>query len=414
MKKNIFILFALLASFLPVHAENGVKVGKTYIPQGGIGTIEIELINDDYEFTAFDITLSLPEGLSFVLNDKGNPTAAKTSRINDESFTVSTAMQTEQAAKFICYSNLKLPFAETSGTILKVYVEADAELAIGAELTATLGNLTFTTTGVKEVRFDDATFGIEIAENRILLDELSTTMPEAAEDVNVRVNRTIKANEWSTLVLPFAMTTEQVKAAFGDDVKLENFTGVETEVDADENIVGLTVNFEAASAIQANHPYLIKISSAVSEFTVDGVDIEPEEEASTDCDELRLGSGTKKDPYRYLYNSFIGTYVAATEIPKDCLFLSGNNFWYSTGTINMKGFRAYFDFYDILAEIENAEAKIRFVVDAEVTAIGGVASEGETSSGVYTLQGIALGDIKDVESLPTGVYIMDGKKVSVK
>lgn len=64
--------------------------------------------------------------------------------------------------------------------------------------------------------------------------------------------------------------------------------------------------------------------------------------------------------------------------------------------------------------VENAEARIRFVVDAEATGIEGVASEGETGSGVYTLQGVALGGIKDVESLPRGVYIMDGKKVSVK
>lgn len=64
--------------------------------------------------------------------------------------------------------------------------------------------------------------------------------------------------------------------------------------------------------------------------------------------------------------------------------------------------------------VENAEARIRFVVDAEATAIKGVASEGETGSGVYTLQGVALGGIKDVENLPRGVYILDGKKVSVK
>ncbi|MBR2631035.1 MAG: hypothetical protein IKD25_05860, partial [Bacteroidaceae bacterium] len=282
MKKNIFILFALLASFLPVHAENGVKVGKTYIPQGGIGTIDIELVNDDYELTAFDITLTLPEGLSFVLNDKGIPTSAKTGRMNDESFTVSSAMQTERAAKFICYSNLKLPFADTSGTLLKVYVKADAELAIGTELTAALSEIEFTTTSSEAILFDNATFDIEIAENRVLLDELSTTMPEAAEGVNVRVNRTLAANVWNTLVLPFDMTAEQVKAAFGNDVQLADFTGVDTEADADENIVGMTVNFQAITAIEANHPCLIKVSEAMNSFTVDGVDVEAEDEPSVD------------------------------------------------------------------------------------------------------------------------------------
>ena len=109
-----------------------------------------------------------------------------------------------------------------------------------------------------------------------------------------------------------------------------------------------------------------------------------------------------------------GTYVAETEVPEYNLFLSSNKFWYSKGTTKTKAFRAYFEFYDVLTEVEEAEAKIRFVVDAEATAIEGVESEGETGSGVYTLQGVALGGIKDVENLPRGVYIMDGKKVSVK
>lgn len=409
MKKNIFILFALLASFLPVHAENGVKVGKTYIPQGGIGTIDIELVNDDYELTAFDITLTLPEGLSFVLNDKGIPTSAKTGRMNDESFMVSSAMQTEQSARFTCLSSLKLPFAETSGTLLKVYVEADAELAIGTELVAAeLSNLTFTTTDVKEVRFEDVAFNIEIVENRILLDELSTTMPEAAEGVNVRVKRTIKANEWSTLVLPFAMTAEQVKSAFGNDVQLADFTGVETEEDQDENIVGLTVNFNDVSAIEANHPYLIKVSSAISEFTVDGVNIQPEDEPTVNKDPMKMGS------LRF-YNSFVGTYVANTEVGEYCLFLNGNKFWYSTGTTKMKAYRAYFSFYTVLSEVDSsAEANIRYVIADEVTAIEGISVNGEERQGVYTLQGVSLGENVDVENLPKGVYVVNGKKVIAK
>ena len=411
MKKNIFILFALLASFLPVHAENGVKVGKTYIPQGGIGTIDIELVNDDYELTAFDITLTLPEGLSFVLNDKGIPTSAKTGRMNDESFTVSSAMQTERAAKFICYSNLKLPFADTSGTLLKVYVKADAELAIGTELTAALSKIEFTTTSTEAILFNNATFDIEIAENRVLLDELSTAMPEAAEGVNVRVNRTIKANEWSTLVLPFAMTEEQVKSAFGDDVQLADFTGVDTEADADENIVGMTVNFQAITAIEANHPCLIKVSEAMNSFTVDGVDVEAEDEPSVDRDEIVVKVGGKK---YYYYNSFVGTYVENTEVPELSLFLNGNKFWYSTGATKMKAFRAYFSFYDVLTEVLEAESKIRFVVDDEVTSIDGIPSAADKMGAVYNLNGQLIGSDVDVNSLPAGIYIKDGQKIVVK
>ena len=47
----------------------------------------------------------------------------------------------------------------------------------------------------------------------------------------VRVKRTINANEWSTICLPFAITAEQVKGVFGDDVQLGDFTGAVYELE---------------------------------------------------------------------------------------------------------------------------------------------------------------------------------------
>ena len=74
----------------------------------------------------------------------------------------------------------------------------------------------------------------------------------------------------------------QVKAAFGDDVVLGYFTGTDPEFDESDNLTGIKANFSAASAIEANHQYIIMVSSAIEEFTVDGVDIEPDEdEAAT-------------------------------------------------------------------------------------------------------------------------------------
>ena len=49
----------------------------------------------------------------------------------------------------------------------------------------------------------------------------------------------------------------------------------------------------------------------------------------------------------------------------------------------------------------------------EATGIVDVESEKRIADGVYTLQGVALGQ-KDVQSLPKGIYIVNGKKVSVK
>ena len=149
------------------------------------------------------------------------------------------------------------------------------------------------------------------------------------------------------------------------------------------------------------------MKDAISEFTVDGVDIEVEEEPSVDKDEYRTGSGTKKDPYVYHYNSFVGTYVADTEVPELALFLNDNKFYYSTGATKMKAFRGYFDFYDVLTEVENAEARISFVIDEDwMTGISDVKREDDSL--YYNLKGMR------VAKPGKGLYIVNGKKMVIK
>lgn len=213
---------------------------------------------------------------------------------------------------------------------------------------------------------DDVTFKVKVVNaHTVVLDELSTTAPENATGVNVTVKRTIKADEWSTICLPFAMTNAQLKTAFGDDVKLAEFDGTVPVYDGD-NCTDIQVSFTEATAIEANHPYAIKVTSPITSFTVENVSIEVEDEPSVDKDELKQKIGGK---WYYFYNSFKGTYVAQTEVPENCLFLSENKFWYSTGLTKMKGFRGYFEFLDILSDVENASARISFNFDNETTGI---------------------------------------------
>ncbi len=253
-------------------------------------------------------------------------------------------------------------------------------------------------------------------DSRTVLDETSTVMPEAATGVDVRVRRTLTADVWNTIVLPFSMTSQQMAEAFGDGVQLADFTGCEATYDNedDEYASAIKVNFSDVSVIEANHPYIIKVKEPISEFTVDGVDINPEEDLSVNRDEYRTGSGTKKDPYVYHYNSFVGTYIANTDVPEQTIFLNGNKFWYSTGLTKMKAYRAYFDFYDVLADVEGAESKISFVVDGEATDIMGISAPRYVEGDVYNVQGLHVGKDVDMNRLPKGIYIVNGKKYSVK
>lgn len=281
----------------------------------------------------------------------------------------------------------------------------DPNLTTG-EYDVTISNFAFVD-GTNYTYLPDVTFKVKVVSvHTVELDELATTAPAAATGVNVKVKRTIKANEWSTICLPFAMTETQVKAAFGDDVVLKDFNGIESTSEGDD-IVGIEVKFNTATAIEANHPYLIKVSNPISYengFTVEAVNIEPSEELSVDKDETKYKIGGK---WYYFYNSFVGTYVANTTVPENGLFLSGNQFWYSNGNTKMKAFRGYFNFMDVLSEVANASTRIGFNFD-ETTGIKEVHGNANVE-GTYDLQGR-----KVEEPTNKGLYIVNGHKVVIK
>lgn len=247
-----------------------------------------------------------------------------------------------------------------------------------------------------------ATFNVVVVSaHTVVLDENSTTAPEAAEGVNARVLRTISADIWSTICLPFAMTAEQVKAAFGDDVQIADFKSWEaTDWDDDDNTTAIQVKFTDVSTIEANRPYIIKVSQPITEFTVDGVDIDAEDEPSVTVGRMNRGT----------FGSFTGTYVPIT-IEEECLFLNSSKFWYSTGSSTMKGFRAYFWFQDVIADYTSeagSGARISFSFDDATGINASLRSNGQSNADVYNLQG------QRVTKPGKGLFIKNGKKVIVK
>ena len=403
MKKKIFLMITLLVGIVSAQATNDVVVGDVTIPQGGSGVVNIELNNNDDEFTAYQFRLILPEGLNFVADKKGNPSFVAGDRYDDHSISSSTL------GVFSCISTTLAPISGTSGSLLSVDVTASADVAVGTKLNVTLGEIECTTSGTspKAVKFEDVTFTVTIgdpADTHVVLDETSTTAPVASGGaVDIMVKRTIKANEWSTLVLPFNMTEAQLKEALGSDVKLAEFEDYEAEYTGDD-VTGLTVNFVATNlsdGFYANYPYLVKTSKDITEFFVTAT-IDPDEE-----DAVAEFTNGKTGPKKEVYGSLIGTYHAGDAIPNNGLFLSGNKFWYSAGATKIKAFRAYFMLNEVLSGV--AEAKVRFMVDEDAAAIEGITPDME--NGVwYTLDG------RQLNGKPTekGVYIVDGKKVLIK
>lgn len=249
------------------------------------------------------------------------------------------------------------------------------------------------------------------------LDENSMEVPTAADYVNITVNRTLIANEWNTICLPFAMTISQLTDAFGEDVQLGEFDGCEIEEDLDAGVKTIKVGFSDAAALEANHPYIIKVGEDVTSFTVNNVNVVPSDNPVLNRDELVIDDC---DGTVTLYNQFVGTYVANTIVPAGAYFLSGNKFYRSKGKTPMGAFRGYFVFNNTTGNNGNSEAKI-FLTFNEDGVFSGIecleqeVSKPFTSSSyeIYTLDGRRVTSFNG-NLLSKGIYIINGKKTIVK
>ncbi|MBR7171750.1 MAG: hypothetical protein IKD19_06045 [Prevotella sp.] len=255
------------------------------------------------------------------------------------------------------------------------------------------------------VEVESCTFDIVVtapADPWVTLDENSTTLPEASDgETEIKVKRTLKANQWNTICFPFAMTEAQVYEAFGEDVQVAEFI----EYESTDDLTSINVIFDEAllaeDGLMANYPYIIKTSKNITEFMVTSV-IEPDEENAV-AEFTNGRAGSRKE----VYGTFYGTLKAGGKVPANCLFLNGGDFWYSTGQSNIKAFRGYFEFVDVLASLETAESNVKLVFRGETTGIKDVTVE-TANDDMYDLQG------RRIVNPDKGVYIKNGKKVVIK
>ncbi len=403
-KKLLFTACAWLMCLGHALADEFV-INDVTIPQGGTADLTVGFnFTTTTDKVGFTFALGLPEGITLVKDVDGDPVYEK----DETSISKLNIAFADNGNGGIAGqpSNENATIKGTSGTLLTLQLTADASLTAGSTHTVNVTKATFQQRvdgSVTDITIPDFTFTVTISEpadSRIVLDETSTTAPEAATGVDVCVKRTINANEWSTICLPFAMTAEQIQTAFGDDVTVELADAVsyETTEDDDDKIVGITINFNNVSplAIEANHPYIIKVDKKITSFDVDGVNVNPA--TSVSGRRKKIGTGSY----------FIGNYENQTEVPEFSLFLNGNKFWYSTGLTKMKAFRAYFTLRDVLTEVDEAAARISFSFD-EATGISDNNRETITNNRYYDLQG------RSVEKpAKKGLYIRNGKKEIVK
>lgn len=400
MKKILFALSVMMLLFQNVSADNITAEDVNVLP-GKTVQLAINMNSSDRAYTAFQFELELPVGISVteVLKSDRIPSSA------DYALTwskVDNGDANTYGFVGVDMSQSRAEITGTTGTILTLTLSAAETIDVGASLQAKLKNITMQPVeGSKTYTFSDWQFAINISDPWITLDENSTTLPEASDgETEIKVKRTIKANQWNTICFPFAMTAAQVYEAFGEDVQVANFESYEVL----DDLTGINVVFGDAGlgqwGLMANYPYIIKTSKDLTEFIVTSR-IEPDEDYA--YTEYAEGRG----PNKKVYGTFYGTLKAGGKVPANCLFLNGGDFWYSTGQSNIKAFRGYFDFVDGLASLENAASNAKMVFRGETTDIKDVTVE-TANDDMYDLQG------RRIVNPDKGIYIKNGKKVVIK
>ena len=228
--------------------------------------------------------------------------------------------------------------------------------------------------------------------------------------------RTFTQNQWTTLCLPFSVSASQMKATFGNGVQLVEMDHVTTT--NNETYDGTTYFYK--TILMKNHvynqmlvagvPYLIKPDKTVTGATFENVYF-----PSTAVD-----AGTVSVAKNYTWR---GTYGNVSTLGNGDYYVSGKTGqfkYYTTKGHNSNNFRAYLDFNSSMGAKPVVFEAMSVGGEETTTGIETIKAEEldptEFNTGaVYNLNGQMVSDnSKDLNNLPAGIYIVNGKKYVVK
>ena len=400
-------------------ADNTLSVANVTIPKGGQATMEIVgYFSTTFVGGQWDLELPNDGKVTPTMSD-GKPVATFGFTGTDHSISSSQLKNSQEELlpkyRFI-FTSMSSSALPSSGVLMRIVLNASEDAEVGTVYNVKLSGIELGTANSDKSNIGDVAFTITIGDAlpMVTLDETSTTAPSASSGlVDVTVNRTIKAGEWSTICLPFDMSEDQVKGAFGDDVQLADFTSWSFEEEA-SSVNKITIGFTDVTSIAKNHPYIIKLSSAISSFVVKNVEIDPGEpdaipERSND---YKIGSGKLAK----IYNGYMYGVYAAKKTDEYDIFLANNQFYYSNGKTNIKAFRATFWFCkgeDPLIPSDYT-ASSRVVMSFNEDTPSGIIETNQHSNNMFTSGKTYNLNGQRVDNPKKGLFIQDGKKVFIK
>lgn len=378
-RRKLLLLFVLLATLTGAYADDNGTLAIANVQnavQGKTGSLDIVLSGSTRTYRDFQFDITLPEGLTYTVHSAG-------ALLNGHTIQTSGS----GTIRFTGYSTGTL--TDTNGTLLTISFTV-AKSATAGDNTVTLANAVFSDDHATHYTLTAGDNTVTVTGALTLSDD-DTAAPTPASGVNVTLSRSFDVNKWYTICLPFALTAEKLKTAFGENVKVGDFSGYTVSGSA------IGVNFTTVTAMAANHPYIIKVTDAnVENPTFNGVDIiagTPVNNKGTDATDANI-------------QAMIGVYQETT-LESNWLYIRGNKFKYSNGTSKVRPYRAYFRFCDFTDAMHS-----RSIIIVEDGATGIRLVDGAQADGGdwYDLSGRKLSG----KPASKGVYIQNGKKVVIK
>ena len=408
----------------------------------------------------------------FAASGKGNNTTGSGATASTEKFAIANLHRIDAAtgpATYVAASKLlDTPNVNTFDASVKVYVSPTNEaetpyetLSFGIQV-GSAADPTQDADADAWTCFDN--FKIEYLgtpPNVLILDEEQTDggyIKAQAQDDNktlqksiVYLHRTMNTDKWNSLLLPINLTVGQVKSIFGDQVHISKFVGAKE--DHPQRIVFDPItadrNDPDAIAIEAGQLYLVKPTadggmpqgqtektfnkdgyniSVTGYYTIVGVTFKKKSEIADNAYSGRVMGTTGNEDFDTKQQvQFVGTYVKCfdtNQIPQNSYVLNGNNqggtaglWYYRTVETKTKGFRGWLQ--SVQGQASNVfEYEIEGVVEqvnGNTTAIDGIEAAQQHSANIYNLNGqLVRQGATSTEGLPSGLYIVGGKKVVVK
>ena len=285
------------------------------------------------------------------------------------------------------------------------------------------------------------------------------------QNKTLRLNKTFELHKWNTFVLPVSLTLKQLRDAFGSNTRLAELD-VLTESGIQFQSVKLDDKTDNDVVLQAYKPYLIipekgrldnkqvytaefvnagtgagaqtiKVAIAAKHYVIPKVSLSVDDlkninqktwattvSTSTDHKMQAWGTlartfGTVSDDVEngYLFTNNGEIIEGRDNLIGSYFFDNGKMYHSATRPRGLRGFSCWFK--PVNGKSQNAQLTIDGVTQSGTTALDDIFTDGEQpvsrfAQGVYNLNGQLVKQGNSTAGLPSGLYIVNGKKCIVR